>query len=245
VKAIVLAAGRGKRLRPLTNSIPKPLVKLGGKALIDHILDALSSLDVDEVVVVGGYLAEKLGRHIEAWGEWVHFVENERFESGNLLSLMAAFDQVEGDILLMNSDHIYPLELLSRFTDETPEEIRIACDSDRELKVDDMKVLLDDDGRLKEIGKELREYSVGYIGMTFVAASKIPRYKQIVCETHQNLGDDADVEAVLRRLAVSGNPPVAVDLSGFVWFEVDTMEELEEAGRKLSAGAGTRNEPLF
>jgi MurNAc alpha-1-phosphate uridylyltransferase len=64
--AIVLAAGLGTRMRPVTDSLPKPLVKIGGKALIDHVLDRLAEVDVEQTVVNVHYLADKVERHLAA-----------------------------------------------------------------------------------------------------------------------------------------------------------------------------------
>ena len=62
--AMVLAAGFGERMRPLTNTIPKPLVKVGGKALIDYGLDRLAEAGVEKVVVNVHYLADQIERHV-------------------------------------------------------------------------------------------------------------------------------------------------------------------------------------
>ena len=63
-KAMVLAAGIGSRMRPLTETMPKPLVPVNGKALIDHVLDRLESAGVSEVVINTFYLAEQLEQHL-------------------------------------------------------------------------------------------------------------------------------------------------------------------------------------
>ncbi len=63
--AMVLAAGLGTRLRPITDRIPKPLVQVGGKALIDHALDRLAEAGVLRVVVNTHYMAEMVARHLE------------------------------------------------------------------------------------------------------------------------------------------------------------------------------------
>ncbi|MBL4691153.1 MAG: nucleotidyltransferase family protein [Rhodospirillales bacterium] len=63
-KAMVLAAGLGTRLRPLTDTLPKPLVQVDGKALIDHALDRLESAGVNDVVINTHYLAEQLEDHL-------------------------------------------------------------------------------------------------------------------------------------------------------------------------------------
>lgn len=62
--AFVLAAGKGERMRPLTATIPKPLVPLGGKPLIDHVLDRLSAAGIAKAVVNVHYLADKIEKHL-------------------------------------------------------------------------------------------------------------------------------------------------------------------------------------
>ncbi len=62
--AFVLAAGKGERMRPLTNTIPKPLVPLGGKPLIDHVLDRLTAAGIKRTVVNVHYLADKIEKHL-------------------------------------------------------------------------------------------------------------------------------------------------------------------------------------
>src|SRR4051812_4516090 len=63
-RAMVLAAGKGVRMRPITDRIPKPMVRVGGRALIDHVLERLEQVDVEMVVVNVNYLAEKLIQHL-------------------------------------------------------------------------------------------------------------------------------------------------------------------------------------
>jgi MurNAc alpha-1-phosphate uridylyltransferase len=64
--AMVLAAGFGQRMRPLTDNMPKPLVKVAGKALLDHVLDRLADAGVTRAVVNVHYLAEQIERHVAA-----------------------------------------------------------------------------------------------------------------------------------------------------------------------------------
>ncbi len=64
--AIVLAAGFGKRMRPLTDGVPKPLVPLAGRPLLDHVLDRLARAGIERAVVNGHYLADQIERHLAA-----------------------------------------------------------------------------------------------------------------------------------------------------------------------------------
>jgi NDP-sugar pyrophosphorylase family protein len=62
MQCVILAAGKGTRLRPLTDTIPKPLVKVAGRPLLDHIVEALPS-SVNELIIVTGYLEEQIHTH--------------------------------------------------------------------------------------------------------------------------------------------------------------------------------------
>ena len=65
-RAMVLAAGLGERMRPITNTMPKPLVKVAGKAMLDHMLDKLAAAGVERAVVNVHYLADQIERHVAA-----------------------------------------------------------------------------------------------------------------------------------------------------------------------------------
>ncbi len=64
IRAMVLAAGRGERLRPLTDSLPKPLIKVGGKALIDHVLDRLAEAGVEQAIINLWHLGASIEAHL-------------------------------------------------------------------------------------------------------------------------------------------------------------------------------------
>ena len=104
MKAIIVAAGRGRRLGPETSDIPKCMVEVAGRAMLHRQLDALSAAGVDDVVIVRGYLGDK----IAAPGFPVRFVENPEWASNNILaSLMYAEDEMAGGFLFSYSDIVF------------------------------------------------------------------------------------------------------------------------------------------
>jgi choline kinase len=124
VKALVLAAGQGSRLRPLTNDRPKCLVELLGRSLLARQADTFANCGVSEIAVVGGYQIEK----IRELG--FSCFENERFASTNMVeSLFAARDYLSGpeDLIISYGDIVYEPENLRRL---------MAVDAEISLMVD-------------------------------------------------------------------------------------------------------------
>ena len=108
--AMVMAAGIGKRMRPLTATRPKPLVRVAGKALIDHSLDRIEAAGIGHVVVNVHYLADALEAHLAAQKRnFTIAVSDERshlLETGG--GMMKALPLLTGDpILIVNSDNIW------------------------------------------------------------------------------------------------------------------------------------------
>lgn len=108
--AMVMAAGLGKRMRPLTATRPKPLVRVAGKALIDHSLDRIAAAGIGHVVVNIHYLADALEAHLKAQKR--PFTIDISDERGQLLEtgggMVKALPLLKGDpILIVNSDNIW------------------------------------------------------------------------------------------------------------------------------------------
>jgi len=116
-RAIIMAAGKGTRMRPITNTIPKPLVKVNGKRMIDTVIGALHEQGIHEIYVVVGYLKEKFAELKADYPE-IHIVENPYFDvANNISSLYVVRDHLEEVIILDGDQLIYNSEILhSDFT---------------------------------------------------------------------------------------------------------------------------------
>lgn len=107
MQSVILAAGRGLRLRPITESTPKALVDVCGRPLIAHILDALPS-NTTEILIVVGHLRERIVESIgDAWnGIPVRYAEQETLDgTGSALHLLR--DRLRGRFLVVNGDDLY------------------------------------------------------------------------------------------------------------------------------------------
>jgi bifunctional UDP-N-acetylglucosamine pyrophosphorylase/glucosamine-1-phosphate N-acetyltransferase len=135
MQCVILAAGKGTRLRPLTEHTPKPLVKVAGKALLDHVAEALPSA-VEEIIIVIGYLGEQIRAHCgdRYYGrKMTYVVQDEQKGTGHALWLCK--DLIKGRFLYMFADDIHGKQDITRacsytrsmltLTTETPERFGI------------------------------------------------------------------------------------------------------------------------
>src|SRR5437016_873455 len=116
MKAIVLAAGIGKRFKGVTDQRPKCLIEIQGKTLLERTLGALGAAGVMEVVVVIGYRGEMIEEKIGAAcaGVRVRYVFNARYEKGAILSLWSARAEFDDDLLIMDADVLFPVTMIAR-----------------------------------------------------------------------------------------------------------------------------------
>jgi choline kinase len=187
---------------------------------------------VNRIFVIGGYNFPVLKKHLDSRKD-VYLIDNKDYRAGSVLTLEKAIPFLKDSFLLMNVDHIYPPEMFEKIAQNTdPDSIVAMVDSDRELGDDDMKVRLNEEGNIERISKQLDEFDVGYIGMTFVGKNRAGQYKNGLEKVRVETRGRANVEAILDFLC-NLIPVKVLDLSGFGWHEVDTPEERAKAEKAL------------
>lgn len=233
MKGILLAAGRGSRLRPYTDDKPKPLVELGGKPLLDRQLSTLDAAGVTDVTVVTGYESTQITRRCP---NTVHNSEWDRTEM--LYSLFCARDAFpDGQDLLISYGDIVCEERLVRSVRGGDGDIVLPVDRNWEAlwsrrfedPLDDAETLrMDDSYRIEEIGRQpdsLTEVDAQYTGLVAVAREMIPKF----VGEYDALGDDVNdlsMTGFLHHLIERGWDVRAVPVDNG-WIEVDTISDLE------------------
>jgi L-glutamine-phosphate cytidylyltransferase len=236
-RAIVLAAGQGRRLQPLTDETPKTLLRVGSQPILDHILDTLEAAGYEEVAVVTGFEREQIESHCASReGLRIEFVHNADYDTtNNIYSLWLAREYAEGGFTLVNADTLFPPSSLRRLCDA--EGSALLVDVEKELDDEEMQVAIGS-GSLETIGKDLdgedRETGVyledgdgEYIGVSRFTAEDTERLFEHV-ETFVEAGAVTDwYEAAFDRL-FSEREIGYVEVEG-TWMEIDTPEDLERA----------------
>lgn len=240
MKAIVLAAGQGTRLRPLTNDQPKCMVPLAGKPLLHRQLEVLRGAGIDEIVVVGGYRAERL----EAPG--LRVVLNRRYAETNMVStLFCAESEMSRseDLVIAYGDIVYePRVLDALLACEAPLAIAIDRQWRRywELRMDDPladaeTLKLDDGDRIVELGRKPQDYGDiqgQYMGLIKVAGERIQAFREAyhaLDRAGRYDGKDFDnmyMTSFLQNLIDTGWLARAA-FTDNGWLEVDTVADLE------------------
>lgn len=160
MKAIILAAGQGKRLLPETVDLPKSLLDVGGRSMIAWQIQEFVKCGIDEIVVVTGFRAERTEKTLNEIAKGypetkIRVLVNPEYEtSDNLVSCWAARAEMNRDFVLVNGDTLFQAPVLRKLLRSTAAPVTLASDDKEHYDEDDMKIRRVG-SRLMEIGKDL------------------------------------------------------------------------------------------
>lgn len=237
--AIILAAGQGTRLRPLTDDKPKCLVELAGRPLLDHQIEVLRDCGVNDIHVVAGYRAEQLDRT-----DFTRHI-NERYAETNMVnSLFAAESVMTGqcDLIISYGDIVYEHRMLAALQEvRSPIGLAVDCDWRRywEARMDnplaDAETLkLTDGDRVVELGKIPKSYADiqgQYTGLIKISAKYVARLPKVWRAMDQTITydgrnyDNMYMTSFIQHLIDSGWEARAA-LVDNGWAEVDCQADL-------------------
>jgi choline kinase len=234
---IVLAAGAGRRLHPLTLDLPKTLLPVmdDGTTILDIALHNLREADITDAVVVTGFAAHQIESRVEALqqrhGVNLTLVFNDKAEVwNNAYSLWCAREFFAEGFLLLNGDTVHPASVEQTLLANRGPEILLALDAVKQLADEEMKVVLDGAGRLTRINKALDPAAVSgeYIGVTLAestVADKLADALRITFERDPGLY----YEDGFQEFADSGGDIRTAAIGSLGWVEVDNHEDLARA----------------
>jgi choline kinase len=230
---VILAAGMAKRLRPLTDTMPKCLLKVGGRTLLERTVDAMAAAGITEFVVVTGYRAEQIREFLTSHFSLFsfHFIDNLDYENNNnIYSLWLSGQVVRGrEFLLMDSDILCDPQAVAEVARQTEPALAL---NRHELGEEEMKIVVDADFRITEISKTCRVSdaigeSVGIEKMTADYSEALFRELDVMIEQEGLI--DIFYERAFERLIPQGHTFKVIDTTHYFSYELDTPEDFQKA----------------
>lgn len=155
MKAVLLAAGLGTRLRPITNEVPKCMVPVNGMPIIERQIKNLIENNIKDIFVVAGYKRDVLKTFLNEKYPFVSVIENDVYDStNNMYSLYLSSPFVKGgDFLLMNSDVFYDANIVEGLVSSDAQNM-VACEYGRYIE-ESMKITVNSNGEITHISKQI------------------------------------------------------------------------------------------
>lgn len=236
MKCLIIAAGKGSRLRQLGDS--KPLIPILGLPLIERVIRIAMEAGADDFYVVTGYqegrirsfltnLAPRLGCRITA-------IFNPDCEKGNGLSVLKAREYLQEPFLLLMADHLFDPSIARDLIALALSDGEIALGVDRDthnsfIDMEDVTRVKINGDKILNIGKGLRDFN-GFDTGIFNCTSAI--FSALECSAKQN--GDTTLSAAVQMLAAAGKAK-AVEINGRFWIDVDDPETFSRAEKAILA----------
>lgn len=235
MRVIILAAGQGKRLLPLTTEVPKAMLDIGGRSLMERQIEAFARQGIDDFVVVTGYAAGRMESEIEAIAGRLKVraqtVYNPFYAvADNLASCWMARGQMDRDFIQVNGDNVFRADLVDVLLKARKAPVSVAINRKPAYDADDMKVMLDGE-RLTEIGKTLPVDTVDAeaIGFYIFRGDGVGAYVRVL---EQSMREPSGLKqwfpSAVGRLAKQ-TVVNTVSINGLTWCEVDYPVDLQQA----------------
>jgi choline kinase len=230
VKVVILSAGQGRRLSPLTDDRPKCLIPLSGRTVLHWQLANLASVGVTEAVVVTGFGADLVDAEVASLdlpGLTVRTLFNPFYSlTDNLATVWLVRGELSGEVMLLNGDTLFEPDVAERLLAAPLADITVTIDRKASYDDDDMKVLADGDV-LRAIGKTLTDFnaeSIGFLKFSHEGATLFRTYVE------QALRDPAGLKrwylSVIDQIGRETGRVRVCSIEGLGWAEMDFPADL-------------------
>lgn len=242
MKAIILSAGQGKRLMPLTEDRPKCLIDLSGRTLLEWQIRGLAAAGVTEAVVVTGFRADRVEDALAGMdvpGIATRTLYNPFYAlADNTASCWVARAEMDGPFLILNGDTLFEPTIARRLLAEATAPITVTIDAKAAYDADDMKVRTGEGGRLLQIGKTLpldivNGESIGFLRFTADGGKRFAGEVERTLRTPEGLR--RWYLSVIDAIAKADGTVGTVSIQGLEWGEMDFPDDVS-SNRALTAG---------
>jgi L-glutamine-phosphate cytidylyltransferase len=237
MKAVILAAGQGTRIRAVHGERPKCLIEVEDRTILDHQLEGLLGVGVNEIAIVVGYEKQQIIRHVHRrfgrCGPKIDFIENPAFAiTNNIYSLWLARDWVGQDgFVCLNADVICGHQILGA---ALKNDSLVSMIVDREWRDETMKVIIAD-GRVVRMSKKIskQEFSGTYIGITVFAPAVCAPFFAKMQELVETGRVNEFFNVAVQEMADEGLRVGFTITAGGPWAEIDDPVDLSFAQQNV------------
>jgi len=235
MKAIILAAGVGSRIRPMTDNCPKSLLRIGGITILERMISHIQSCGIKDVIFVLGYRQEQIKELVKKKFPELnaHFVTNNHYAETNTgFSLMLAKDLIKDSAFIkFDGDVVFEKAILKKLIEHNHANC-LCIDKNIHLDAEEIKVLLNDQNRVLKASKtvdpkEAAGESIGIEKIDSSTAMLLFSELNIMMEDKKN--HQSYYESAYNRLIEKGIHLHALDISGLKWTEIDTKDDFIRA----------------
>ncbi len=226
-QAIIVAAGVGSRLRPLTNDRPKCLIEVDGQLILRRSMQLMMDQGVNDIAVVVGYRREMIVEHLRGFP--VTFFYNPFYRiTNNMASLWFTAPFIKSDFIYSHCDIVYDVPLLTMLMEDGRENILLV--EKKECGAEEMKVQVKD-GRLVASSKEIpREESFGeWTGLARFSADFGARLMETISHLIEQGQQMAYDTLAFNRTVEQGRVIEIASFTSLHWIEIDSIDDLNQA----------------
>ena len=232
--AIILAAGSGGRLRPLTNNIPKCRIEIGNHPIVFHHINSLKRFDIRNIILVVGFMANKVREYVDRVFPDINitFIENTLFEKTNTLYSLALAAQTlepETEVFQLNGDVVFDPRIIDLLKSADDDKSYVTAELKR-CGEEEIKILLAADGSISELNKKIPpERAIGEaIGINKFSSHFFRELKKAL-ESLKNDYQMEYFEYAIEHTIKSGAKIYPLDIKELKAIEIDFLEDLERA----------------
>lgn len=243
MKAIILAAGQGKRLLPLTQDTPKTLLNISGTTILEYQLVTLASCNVKEVVLVGGFRVDKLKDYAERYIALhgldlkLKVINNKDYAiTNNLYSLWLAKDEMTSDFLVINGDNVFDRRAIVKMIQQKDITAAVAIHKNPSYDDEDMKVRI--------VGSNVVEISKGIdnlaasgesIGLRLFRGKGVAAFKYAMdLAMIEDIKRNAFFVRAIQHMIDMGHNVGFVEVTEYKYGELDFFEDLKSLEIEMS-----------
>jgi choline kinase len=231
MKALILAAGVGKRLWQITQHRPKCLIEIGGQSLLHRYLATLASVGIRRADIVVGYKQEMIRAEVEreSYDVAVKFLVNEQFHRGSISSLWIARTALDDDVIVMDADVLFQREILRRLVASPYENALLMDETVKQTGEECMVVVAG--GRVIALTKKMPDHydyageGVGFLKVKHADAPRlVSSLRSCIEKEAWNMEYEDALLEYFRDVRVGHEK-----IGGLPWTEIDFVEDVKKA----------------